>query len=694
MNWYNNRPCISRNELVNLGILSADSYKWYLHARKIHRARRACKGTSALVYYDNMPGELKRKVKRVLGDDVREQAKRSILEEYLEWDTVAEDFYAKHTYENGKHIKEKKQRQYAANASVLNAIIEIMNDKAANRKSMGGTGAVNNAPGGFWDTIRAAIGAIQVEWGCKLPCSERNLRSIINRYKSAEGKEKYKILISKKDNNQNAGKLKQSEQESILREMLRHPNNMSNEYTAYCYNLIAKYRGWRSISAGTVANRRIEWDLTTMIGRRGERVFDNNLAMQVKRSKPTYPTMYWTIDGWEVELYYQKNTTNSKGHSITTYTNRLTMIVVLDTYNNYPLGITVGEKETAHLIQRAVLNALQHTKELFGAYHRPHQVQSDNFAKKQMPRFLERLGVKYTPAKVGNAKSKTIEPWFKFYNNKHCKPHINYSGYGVTARKENQPNAEFKNKYKHLFPDMEGVVNQILEGIIQERKELGEDYVNRFKKLDPHYKLTWNTEQYLYNVGMYNERTIKLRGEGIRLQVNKQEYNYDSFDTDFRRNAHQDWVIKYDPSDMRHVLAQNTDGTLRFLLTEKHIQPMALADRKEGDGEALEKINRFNKTLKEEIMEQVIDDSKTVRQMRIEHPEISDSLHKMLITDSLGQHKKHKQKSNIKKKLMQIQDKEEKKLVKAKCQKVQDRQTRQEQYWDDKLDDYINDYLE
>ena len=43
----------------------------------------------------------------------------------------------------------------------------------------------------------------------------------------------------------------------------------------------------------------------------------------------------------------------------------------------------------------------------------------------------------------------------------------------------------------------------------------------------------------------------------------------------------------FDPADKTKVMAANGDGSLRFLLEEKYIQPMALRDRKEGDAEEL-----------------------------------------------------------------------------------------------------------
>ena len=49
------------------------------------------------------------------------------------------------------------------------------------------------------------------------------------------------------------------------------------------------------------------------------------------------------------------------------------------------------------------------------------------------------------------------------------------------------------------------------------------------------------------------------------------------------------------------ILAVNEDGSLQYLLEEKHVQPMALADRADGDSEQLERVKEFNKKLEETI---------------------------------------------------------------------------------------------
>src|SRR5690606_8235724 len=114
------------------------------------------------------------------------------------------------------------------------------------------------------------------------------------------------------------------------------------------------------------------------------------------------------------------------------YSNRLVIVVVLDAVNKYPVGYAIGDRENSNLIQEANRNAIMHMKELFGNSYRPWQLQSDRYALKKLTPFYQAVAHLHTPAAVGNAKSKIIEPYFK-YLNKECQkyfPH-NWSGFNI-----------------------------------------------------------------------------------------------------------------------------------------------------------------------------------------------------------------------------------------------------------------------
>ncbi len=68
---------------------------------------------------------------------------------------------------------------------------------------------------------------------------------------------------------------------------------------------------------------------------------------------------------------------------------------------------------------------------------------------------------------------------------------------------------------------------------------------------------------------------------------------------------------------------------------------MALADRKEGDAEQLERVQIFNKQLETSLTKQLAQSHKKVEQLFSDNPEL-DVATRLLLCDSKGQNKNNK----------------------------------------------------
>jgi len=79
-------------------------------------------------------------------------------------------------------------------------------------------------------------------------------------------------------------------------------------------------------------------------------------------------------------------------------------------------------------------------------------------------------------------------------------------------------------------------------------------------------------------------------------------------------------------------------GTLRFMLEEKYVQPMALKERTEDATRQLGRVREFNRSLEEHIVEQRALSAGQTQQL-LEDPRLNDTLSKFVLCDSLGQHK-------------------------------------------------------
>ena len=307
---------------------------------------------------------------------------------------------------------------------------------------------------------------------------------------------------------------------------------------------------------------------------------------------------------------------------------------------NYEVLIAIGERESSALITEALRNAANHTAELFGSRFRAHQIQSDHYAMKAMSPIYGVSGDKVTPARVGNAKAKPIERYFLTLNKTYCQLMPNWSGFGITSNKNLQPNADALNMLRKSFPDEEGCRRQIETIIGMERGKKLDKFVAAWQQLPEDRRLPMSDEQYLLTFGAETGYKNALEGSGLNIRLLGAKRQYDCFDVNFRRYSHIRWNVKYDPNDTSRVLAVSDNGELRFMLEEKYVQPMALADRTEGDAEELARVRAFNsQELEPTVVKAIGAAQEKVELLFHQNPQLDNTLCRHLICDSRGQHK-------------------------------------------------------
>ena len=639
MEYYGNTLCISHAELT-AGIMTESNLKLLRHRGKLQQVRRACYGTPALFAVESLPLKYRTEVYRRY-PDLQEKADSKPFMDTIIPDGMAMQFYAEYVLSDGRHLPPEKQAEYSNNCAIMNAFRHCI--EASNSHRLRQSDPKLNKTD-FWRKAAAALPRLADRFPHSLPESERRLQRKFNDYL----RDGYVCFISKKFQNTNAAKVDDDIKESVLVQLIGHHNNLDNMAIANLYNAVANQQGWKPITASAVAVWRDKLDLVTAAGCLGATNFRNTKSMQVKRKRPTAPFLMWTLDGWDVELLYQDTKTDSKGRSVTSYCNRLTLEVVLDPCCNYPIGYAIGTHETPELIAEALRNAAKHSEELFGVMLRANQIQCDHYALKAMTPLYNVMGAKLTPARVKNAKTKVIEPYFSYLNKKYGKLFNNWSGYGITTDPSKQPNSEALNMHRHSFPDETGVREQIEKIIQMERQRKVERFRKMMDNLPAERRLPLSREQYLLHFGAETGYKNAIEGSGLRPTLLGMKRDYDCFDMRFRQYAGTRWTVKYDPDNLHEVLAVSEDGTLHFMLTEKYVQPMALADRKEGDAAELQRVQDFNRQ-----MEQYITDRRALAYEKTEqlisgNPQLDNILGRLLICDSRGQHKLPKAQQRLK----------------------------------------------
>ena len=674
---FNNRVCVFANELIAFnpktkvgserGFISESNYYKMKSKKQIIVLQRSTPDMSAIVDYETMRSDIKQQYNLLNGDPratLATQSQKSLLKEAIVFSNDAFEFYTtKYRYDGGKKLPDGKIDEYTLNVRVLEAILYL---KDEHRKDVIGTSGprVN-----MWKklcTLSNELLALRDPHGKPLfphtlPQNAASLKRKCQEYEAAcriSREEGYRYLIHKNFGNKSAAVVKDEESEAILHKLISLHNNLNSVQIMEEYNKISEVLDKPLINSPvTVDNYKKKMELTTMQGRKGKKAVANTRKMQIHREAPTQALTYWTLDGWTAELLYQKKVPAGKGADgqrcmKTTYTNRKTIVYVMDACCKYPVGYAIGDNESPALIREALRNAVRHTKELFGKRYKPLQLQSDNYAKKTLSPFYQAMTKYYTPAAVGNAKAKIIEPHFHYLNVQYCQKQANWSGFGITSRTENQPNMEVLNDHRKLIPDEATCIGQIEAIVAQERALHLAEFMAAWERTEESRKLPFSDEEYLLLMGETTGRTNHINGDGLRLEMQGERINYDTFDISLREHYNEDWIVRYDPEDMSRILISNAVrkgmkdagkeiGTLRYMMQKCMKAPMALADQKPEHFEYRNRVKDFNEELQQHIDDKVASVDGHIKNLQQRIPELINNtlLDRYLITDSRGQHK-------------------------------------------------------
>lgn len=600
-----------------------------------------------LVQYDTLRPKDKERITTQFGNPYEYVAKEPIRK-MVQLDPAAELFFKDHRYDEDKYLPFEHQVKYTTAASWLNLLIKLNENKRIIKKDL------NLSLEKFWSNVCDIIKADNID----LPTSYRRLLNKMDEYKESG----YAVLIDWRFGNKLSAKIGKTDvgfneevynkQISLIRNAATRANNFDAQQITSAVNMIFEKNNWPTVSLTTVYNICKENSHLTMPGRRGKREYNNHISMQHLRKRPEFPLHYLTLDGWTVELLYQEDKT---------YNNRLVVVIVLDVMNNYPIGYAIGDRENTELIRMANRNASLHIHQLFGDYYQPKQLQSDNYGIANLTPFYQAMAHLHTPAAVGNAKSKVIEPYFKYLNKTYCQRFPNWSGFNITSKKDNQPNTEYLNMIKRSFPTKEEVIAQIEMFINQERKTKIDQYMQGWQALPDHEKVTMNIMDRIMVFGKPTNYTNTITGMGLNVTIGGQKLVYDSFDPAFRSLQHLKWQVVYDECDLSSILVINEESKRRFVLDSKRALPMDIHSMNAEDHEYRSRITNFNKQRYEEIMQTYIGDNEAVAEIMNNTPlnlnDFDEASLKLMFTTG-GQQKEALQDAKGLKKIEHVQQKQ------------------------------------
>jgi hypothetical protein len=528
-------------------------------------------GRKLFIGYQKLKEEYKALVKARYGDPYDYIAKDPIRKMYVR-DIEAHKFYLGYTYGEGKRLSTEHVEKYTAAASWLSLLNRLHEDKKVIKKTLGLSLET------FWKHIYQIIDTDKID----LPTTPNRLLARMKQYKE----EGFKTMIDWRFGNKLAAKVNDEFSESLLLELLAHPNQYDAVLIAQIYNKEAVQKGYKIITPATVNVWRQKKGFEVMPFREGWSAFEGTYRRQIMGKRPSQPLYLVESDDNHLDLFFF-DVEDTKGSK---FYHKYKAIVVTDSFNDYVLGYAYGESLTTELVRAAYANAMYHIRYLTGIWHLPHETKTDNWAKAELTPFYESMG-NYIPSPVGSKKRGYIE---QFFGSPHWKRCIklganNYTGNNITARNRGVNTEALKAAEKQYPTVQDDAVLQIENFFLRLRtmpqnngKSKQQEWLEAWAQLPDSEKRPITDEQFLYLFGVNHKHEISITNKGVMPQINNQQFAFDVPPYIALQSIGKKVSVKYDPYDMNRVLVHD-GGSLRFIATASVPVPKALKDFQPGD---------------------------------------------------------------------------------------------------------------
>lgn len=509
------------------------------------------------------------------------------IRDMIKKDHKAETFYTQYRYTASNNLPTPLPTEsifkYTNEASLLNMLVNAKDNSKKVIKD-----ELNLKIDTFFQHVSEIIKA-EINQGNitgKFPTSYQRILEKITDYKSNG----YPSLIHKSFGNQSAAKINDEVSESLLIQMINHPNQYDDVLIAAQYNKWANENGRKTIEPATVGvwRRKVVVD-----GREGMTEYNRKVRRKVSRMRPSQPTFLWESDDNHLDWWFQGDKSNEY--------RKIKGIIVTDSFNDYVLGwaITDGELAGDEIVRLAYLNAIYHIRELTGGWYLPNELKTDQWNIKQLRPFYKGIG-NYYDTPVGSKNRGWLENFFghkdwerslKIGNN-------NYTGHNITA-KTTGVNMEAVKSNRHNWPHiseagrkMEEFVHRLRTMPInydEKNPSRQQQWLKAFNAMNEADKILISDEQMLLKFGFKHKHSNRITDQGIKPTIGGTQYHYSIPHEHYLHNHGKNIEVIYDPYDMNRVLVTDNNG-LRFIAPSVEKVPGCMADMRDGGRALLNKI--------------------------------------------------------------------------------------------------------
>ena len=612
MEYLNNEICVTYEELTSGDdpVIKGATLRQNIKRGNIERVQRGGgEGEHAMIAYSSLPEKYKARFVERKGDPV-ELLRQRRMRDRVRTDEEARQFFEDYTYDmNGVQttLSKKLVAEYTLNASVLNALVRDLEDKATNRKMLG------NSLSTLWECVAATSESLREIYGHTLPENPSRLREKINRYK----KEGYVSLISGKVGNKSTVKITPEMGRQLI--ALRR-----SRVPVYTYpqifeeiNRIAPEKGWKPLKS---RRSMVQWFERPEIeplwydAVHGEMAAHQRYGRKHRTKLPGRRDSLWYGDGTKLNLYYR----DGDGKM------RTTMVYeVVDAYSEVLLGYHISDREDFE----AQYNAYRMAVQVSG--HKPYEIVHDNQGgHKRLEKdkgtgqagFFDMICHIHRPTAPYSGQSKTIESIFNRFQQQELSKDWRFTGMNITAKKAgSRPNLEFVEANRdRLF-----TLDELKAHYAEARRAWNEapHPATGIPRIEM-YGQSVNEETDTVTVHdmvdifwIWAKRPATFTDSGIEITIGGRKLPYEVYERPGhpdhewrRRNTYRTFYVKYDPNDLRSIQLYWKDkaGELRkdriaepYMVVHRAIQEQA-----EGEAEFIRREQEAN--LRDRIDRQVM----------------------------------------------------------------------------------------
>lgn len=599
MEYYKKYLCVTVYELTRKddgeAIMSLENYKSLVKRHRVNVVRQGKGlGNYALIDYNSLPERFRVCFEEKYGKPEDIMRSQAISDSFIE-DTIARDFFASHILPDGSHLKDEKIDEYTTNASVLNEIIKIENDREALKRALG------SKAGSVKQSILNTLEKFRNYPGHTLPGSWARVQKAIKDYKEGG----YVTVISGRVGNKNSLKITEAAGLQIVALKRSKVPQYTNEQLFTEFNRIAPEKGWKqlkSINSLVQFLHKPEIEPLWYDAVHGELAAKQRYTRKNKTEMPSMRDALWYGDGTKLNLYYKGF--DSKGKAVLCSTQ---VYEVMDVHSEVFLGYHISDSENYEAQYKAMRMAVE------TAGCRPFEIVTDGqggHKKLESMQFFERITRVSRRTAPYNPQSKTIENAFGRFQAQILHKDWRFTGQNITAKRaDSRPNLEFiEANVEHLY-----TLSELKEAyaLCREEWNTAKHPATKRPRIEM-YKASVNPEtQPLAFVDMVDmfwkttEQPSTFTSSGITITIDKKEYTYEVYDSNnmpdlaFRRkNTYRKFVVKYDPLDMSSVRLYTEDkGALRFVATAHpyYVTHRAIQEQEPGEMQFLQTMDDLNK---------------------------------------------------------------------------------------------------